>query len=254
VDEKKLAELFQEAVRDTPPASFGTGDVRQASHRATIRRRNGIVAGSALVLALLAGGAVTTVALTGGKSNSTASAPAAAGRADTANSGTMDSNGLAPRVEQAPSAPSAKNDRSEPPMQGGPLTGQAGTSAGGGAPSGCGQADRELVAALADELPAAAKPSEPLVVPFGCPPGSRGGAVRVTQGAKSGVISIFLIPPGVSPGFAAPGSNVSNSAISSAGTATGSLLYVVSQPAPGTTEPPFGDDTSAISVKLAKDF
>jgi hypothetical protein len=240
VDEKKLAELFQDAVRDTPPASFGTHEVRQASHRATIRRRNGIIAGSALAFVLLSGGAITTVALSGGASNSTASAPILGSSTDSGDGG----RAQAPRVEQAP--PTTMDDRSGPPQQGGAPTGDA-------APGGCGQVDRELAAALADELPATAHTTSTFV-PFGCPVGSLSGAFKVVDGAKSGVISIVLMPPGVSPGFAAPGSNVPNSAIASAETATShGLLYVVSQPAPGTTEPPFGDQTGPIAVKLAKD-
>src|SRR5687768_11522241 len=58
MDEQKLADLFRDAAHDAPPASFDAGDVRTASRRATLRRRNSIAAGTTLVVVLGFGGVV----------------------------------------------------------------------------------------------------------------------------------------------------------------------------------------------------
>lgn len=258
MDEKKLAELFNEAVRDVPPASFGTGDVRQASYRATARRRSTIVAASVLGIVLLGGGAITTIALTGGNANTTASGPASAGSAGPGGSGTMGSNGgdaaPPPQVEQQ-QIPAAPNDRSEGPKQGGSPSGTAGGSAGD-TPGGCEKADRELAAALASELPAAAIVTPtPQPVPFGCPPGSRAASYKVVDHARSGTLSVVLVPKGVSPGIApmgiaVPGTvNFNAPAVQSGGT-----VYIVSQPTPELTEPPFNEVGIALAAGVGQHF
>jgi hypothetical protein len=252
VDEKRLAELFNDAVRDTPPASFDAAEVRQASHRATIKRRNSIVAGSALALVLLAGGAVTTVALSGEMANPTAASAPALGGAPVPNNGTMDAEGNA----QKPAAPAPQegsstqlDSRSGPPMQGGTSTGNAGGA--GSTLSGC-KADRELAAALAGELPAAASHTE-IAVPFGCPPGASGGALAVTDGARQGTISIILVPAGVEPGIAPMGGNVEGFVPTQAPAASGASIYIVSQPAPG-SEAPLADEVPRYAAEIGKRY
>jgi hypothetical protein len=251
VDEKKLAELFNDAVRETPPPSFDTGDVRQASHRATVRHRNRLVAGSALALVLLGGAAITTVALSGGQSTTTASSPASTGGEQDSSSGTMLNEGNAEAPRQA--APGQTlSDRAETPKQGGSPSGEAGGSAGS-TPSGCGQADRELAAALAGELPAAAKKSV-TAVPFGCPTGTRAAAFRVTDGPRAGTISVLLLPPGTA-GIAPFGIEVQGT-VNSSGLAriSGGTIVIVSQPTPELAEPPFGENTIRIAEALGTRF
>jgi hypothetical protein len=253
VDEKKLAELFNDAVRDVPPASFDAGEVRKASHRATIKRRNSVVAGSALALVLLAGGTVTTLALSGEMRNTTAASAPALGGAPMQNNGTMDAEGNAPK----PAAPTPREEsstqldsRSGPPKQGGTPTGNAGGA--GSTPSGC-KVDRELAAALAGELPAAASAID-VPIPFGCPPAADGASVEVVDGAKRGTISVVRVPEGVDPGIALFGGEVSGSANAQALATSGASIFVVSQPAPGTAEPPFVDVIAGLAAELGKQF
>ncbi|MBP2322073.1 hypothetical protein JOF56_002458 [Kibdelosporangium banguiense] len=254
MDEKKLADLFNDAVRDVPPASFDAGAVRTASHRATIKRRNSIVAGSALALVLLAGGAVTTVALSGEMRDSSEVSAPAMGGAPMANSGSMDGGGSA----QAPAVPAPRteelstnqDDRTGPPKQGGTPSGNAGGA--GGTPSGC-KADRELAAALAGELPAAANQGQ-VTVPFGCPAGAGAAAFAVTDGVRKGTISIVLVPPGVEPGFVPMGSNVEGYVPTQAQAAKGGLVYIVSQPAPGTSGAPLSDQIPRYAAEIGTRF
>ena len=252
MDEKKLSELFKDAVRDTPPASFGTGEVRQASYRAGARRRTGIIAGSALAIVILGGGAITAVALSGGTSNSSALVSAAGGGASSDKSGTMDSNGAQlPGLPRAENAPETPNDRTESPKQGGAPTGDAGTASS--TPSGCEKADRELAAALASELPAAAKATDPQPVPFACPTGSRGASVKVVDGPRSGTLSVVLVPAGVSPGIAPMGIGVPGTQnYSAAAAASGGTVYIVSQPTPELAEPPFGEIGTALAAGIGQ--
>lgn len=253
MDEKKLAELFNEAVRDAPPATFGTGEVRKASQRATARHRQNVMVGSVLAVVLLGGGGITTVALTGGTSDTKASSPVAAGSADSGNSGTMRSEGevYPPPVGEGP--PSVL-DQPEASKQGGSSAGGAGSSGTRTPSGGCDTADRELAAALASELPAA--PEQPQIkVPFVCPSGSRGAAFKVTDGARSGTISVVLIPKGVEPGFAPMGIEVPGTqSFSSTTLRSGGLLYVVSQPTPELAEAPYSEIGPQLANSLAREF
>jgi hypothetical protein len=254
VDEKKLGELFKDAVGDPPPATFGTGDVRKASHRATARRRNGIVAGSALAVVLLGGGVVTTVALTGENTPTSALAPAAPNSEGAANGGTMYDNGGAGSAHVEQAQPPTLNDRSDGSKQGDPSTGKAGGSAGSTL-SGCEKADRELAAALASELPAAPNPDDALAVPFSCPSGSRGAAFKVTDAARPGTISVVLIPKGVSPGIAQLGINVPGTAnFTAPAVRTGGTLVLVSQPTPELAEPPYSETASRMAIAIGENF
>lgn len=252
MDEKKLAELFNDAVPDVPPASFDAGQIRRASHRATIKRRNSIVAGSALALVLLAGGTVTTVALSGEMKATTASSADSGSGAPMANSGSMDAEGNA----QQPAAPAPRSESSHqldnrvgPPKQGGTPSGNAGGA--GSTPSGC-KADRELAAALAGELPAAASRIE-IAIPFGCPEGSRAAAFAVSDGGNQGTISIVVVPPGVEPGIAPMGGNVYGYVPGQAVAASGATVYVVSQPSSG-SEAPLANDVARYAAEIGEQY
>ncbi|RSM58164.1 hypothetical protein DMH04_56415 [Kibdelosporangium aridum] len=251
MDEKKLSELFNDAVRDVPPATFGTGEVRQAAHRAAVKRRNTVVAASALAFVLVAGGAVTTVALSGGiEAPTAANAPALSGGGPQ-NGGSMErrEGDGATALQEAPD--SQQDNRSKGSKQGDPPTGNAGTA--GSTPSGC-QADQGLAAALAGELLAAPDKSE-VPVPFGCPPGSRGNAYKVTEGTRVGTISIVLTPPGAT-SFVPLGSEVYGHANAASPAQSGGTLHIVSQPDPMVqpAEAPFVDDLPRIAAAIAPRF
>src|SRR6266511_730647 len=82
MDERKLNELFRDAVPDAPTPSFGAADIVLESGRQTLRKRNALLGGSALGLAILAGAAVLSVALwkgTDSKEGTAAGAPMVAG-------------------------------------------------------------------------------------------------------------------------------------------------------------------------------
>ncbi|GLZ37604.1 hypothetical protein [Actinokineospora sp. NBRC 105648] len=198
MDEHKISELFNDAVRDVPPPSFGVPEVSAESARLT-RKRNGLLAGSALGFAVLAGAVVTGVALWSGPSESGSGNDSAA----LAPMSVSESNGDpapnevptdAPRIAEQtdPGSPSST------PKQGGSTTGDAGTSAGG-TPGGCGSADRELAAALAGELPSAVSRGDVVASPLSCPTGSRSGAFAVADGPRKGLVSIMVTPKGVAP-------------------------------------------------------
>jgi hypothetical protein len=253
VDEKKLTELFKDAVRDAPPASFGTGDVQRASRRATERRRTAIVSGSVLAVVLLGGGVVTGVALSGENLDSNASAPMVASSGQGDGGGTMYDNGAASGAS-ARAESGQPNDRSEGPKQGGSPVGSAGPSAGS-TPGGCEKADRELAAALASELPAAAnaRVGAEKPVPFACPPGSRAASFEVVDGPRSGTLSVVLAPPGSTPGIVPMGAKVPGTVNRNASALlSGGMVYIVSQPGPELAEPPFGEIAQSLAAGIAQ--
>lgn len=253
MDEKKLTELFRDAVGEAPPASFGTGDVQRASRRATERRRTAIVSGSVLAVVLLGGGVVTGIALSGETMSSNASAPMVASSGQGDGGGTMYDNGSGSgRSARAESG--APNDRPEGPKQGGSPTGSAGLSAGS-TPGGCEEADRELAAALASELPAAAnaRVGDEKPVPFACPPGSRAASFKVVDGPRSGTLSVVLAPRGSTPGIAPMGANVRGTVNYNAqALLSGGMVYIVSQPAREFADPPFGEIGTALAAGIAQ--
>ncbi|WP_051385897.1 hypothetical protein [Actinokineospora inagensis] len=193
MDEHKISELFNDAVRDVPPPSFDRDDVLAASAKAT-RRRTGVIAGAALGLAVVVGGVAVGVALwpttNGTSSNDSAalgSAPAVPGNANPVPGETQSAT---PRLaEAAPDAPSAT------PKQGGSPGGEVGLGADS-TPGGCGPADRKLAAALAGELPSAVSPGEYRASPLTCAPGSTSAAFQITRGPERGLLSIMVTPKG----------------------------------------------------------
>ena len=168
MDEQKLADLFRDAAHDAPPASFDASDVRTASRRATIRRRNSIAAGTTLAVVLGFGGAVAgTNWIAQDKSNSSV-----------AGSGQQENN-----AAQSPMTPLEQQDQrkdfpGDTSTQGdAPPVGSAGLSPGVSAVQGCAGVDRELAVALAGEL---SVPPEFAVPPtVTCSPDSRSAAFKI---------------------------------------------------------------------------
>jgi len=250
VDEHRLAELFQDAVRDAPPASFNEHDVLTASTRARARQRTRIATGAALAIVLIAGGSTGAVALFGdgqrGAETNVASAPGEAepgggklGPYGSPAPGALDppAGSLAPQLDVP----------AESPKQGGAPLGKTGPSA-----NGCGQADRELADALAGELPAVAITSGPHPAMVACPAGSHGASYEVADGASRGVLTIMLVPRDV---LATP-SVAGGHGVASAPRAapSGGALILVSQPRDASTPAPFAADLERLSAELAPRF
>ncbi|SDC88475.1 hypothetical protein [Actinokineospora iranica] len=255
MDERKLAELFNDVVRDAPPASFDAGDVAAASARLT-RKRNGVLAGSALGFALLAGGVAAGLALTGpdGPEHGTAAqAPSTAGSAP-------ERNKEAAPNEVPTDGPGVFSDRSGTdspmvtPKQGGSSDGDAGPGAGG-TPGGCGTADRELAAALAGELPAATSEGEVQSSPLSCPTGSVSAALPVSDGPRHGVLSIMLTPGGVPQMLQPPWADRAGAQGVVTVSASGRTIVLSIESAPGSAAPPLdGTALRAVADKLVPRF
>jgi hypothetical protein len=234
MDERKLGELFRAAVPDAPPPSFDHTDIATESNRQRVRRRNALLGGSALGVALLAGAAVLGVALwkgtEAGDATSTANGPFVA--SGSGNGGAVPNE--VPNEDAERSAGGSASDNSFPPeapKQGGPLSGNAGPTGPGSTPSGCEKADLELAAALAGELQAAVNDMLPADVP--CPPNSRGAAFRV----DGGIVSVIVTPKDAqlpSPVAGQP----EGTAVRPATASDGRHVVLVSEPAVGSTDPP----------------
>jgi hypothetical protein len=253
MDERKLAELLRDAAADTPPPSFDENDVARESARLT-RRRNGILKGSAFGVAILAGASALGVALWTG--------PYSAEQSNEANSAAADGNTSAAPYElpQEDSADAPKAERenvpenapSESRKQGRPSSGDAGSSGPGSTPSGCEKADRELAAALAGELPAAANlsPNQAQSVELVCPQGSRGAMFRVVDSGQSGSVSAVIVQP------TAKAPTWTNVPVGTQrGSATmddGSTVYVLSEPRMDGEIAPFGDDVQQAAAGIAR--
>lgn len=254
MDESRLAELLKDAVSDAPPPTFDQRDVAAESERQRVRHRNGVLAGSAFGVALLAGATALGVALLTG--------PSLGGEATSADSAASPGNGnaapyevpnedntLAPQTERG----EQEDFPSETPKQGGSPDGDAGPAGPGGTPSGCEQADRELAAALAGELPAAAEVryAEAQPVQLSCPHGSRGAAYLLSDGDRAGQLSVILVQPDITP----PHWTLRDGSVRAQATAEdGSAVIVVSEPGVDGGSPPYGSDVQRIAVELGKRF
>ncbi len=250
MDERKLAELLQDVVADTPPPSFDQHDVARASERQRIRRRNGILTGSAFGVVGLASATALSVALwtgpqsaeqTSGADSAAAGGNAGAGPYELPQEGAADS----PKSERE-DAP--MNAPSEPRKQGRHPSGEAGPESPGSTPSGCEQADRELAAALAGELPAAASYDRdaPKSVELRCPDGAKGAAFPVREGERDGTVSVVLMS---ADGPQAAWSLPDGADLGEAQTANDDTVVVISVPASGKDAPLAGDlDTIAAGV------
>lgn len=251
MDENKIAEMFRGAVPDLPPASFTQDDVRVTANRQRLRR-NRVVGGTALGVALVLGGVSSGLLLSDGSPGPDGAAAAV--------SGTTGNAAVQPREAQVPGqdgkAPAAqdgagpnKSFPSQSPEQGGTATGEAGPGAGS-TPTGCPKADGELAAALASELPSAAG-KQATRTPLDCPPGVRGASFALRDGnAPPGVVSILLIPKGVSMVAAASEGTVVKTAFGP----DGNEIMLVSQPPEGSTKAPFGDDLAVAAKHIAAQY
>ena len=254
MDERKLAELLRDVVADTPPPTFDEGDISRESERQRIRRRNGILTSSAFGVVLLASVTALGMALwTGPHSAEQTNAGEAAAASGNANAAPYelpqeDSAG-APKAERE-DVP--KNAPSESRKQGRPSSGDAGSSDPGSTPSGCEKADRELAAALAGELPAAANVStaDALSVELVCPQGSVGAMYRVVDSGQSGSVSAVVMPADATP---PEWSNVPiGTQRGQANMADGRMVVVLSEPRMDGELAPFGNDVQQVANEVAR--
>jgi hypothetical protein len=247
MDEKKLAELLKDAVADSPPPTFTHSDVTRESDRQRTRRRNGLLAGSAFGVAVLAGAAALGVALwTGGSSPSqvtSAESDAARGNGSAAPYELPDEDGV-------PAAPTERGERdfpSEAPKQGGSPNGNGGPAGPTGTPSGCEQVDRELAAALAGELPATAGLTADDAVPLSvCPVGARGATFYLPDGQ----LSILVLPAGEVYGLDSSAGSVQTSSP----TSTGEQVVVTSTPLSPGAGVPYESRLSSFAREIAQNY
>jgi hypothetical protein len=246
MDEKKLTELLKDVVADTPPPTFTHADVTRESERQRVRRRNGLLTGSAFGVAVLAGATALGVALWTGE--------ASPSQVTSAESDAAPGNGSAapyelPDEDAKAAAPTERGQEQgfppETPKQGGSSEGNGGPAGPAGTPSGCEQADRGLAAALAGELPAAAniKADAALPVSFTCPEHSRGAMFALPDGQ----ISVLMLSAGTSMLF----DSSTGGANASAPTSTGLTVVVVSVPA-GDGPAPYASDLDRFARAIAE--
>lgn len=233
MDENKLAELFNDAVRNPPPPSFDVDSVRAGSHRATLRRRSAIALGSTMAAVLVVGG----VALgAGGFTTHTENASATSGSGEKAAEQPVAPYELSTPDVSAQSGTSTVQERSgDSSTQGDESSGNVSPPADG-TPSGCGTVDRELADALAGELSVASSQAVP--AGLACPDGSKSASFDVDGGR------VFAV---VVPGRQTLSTPAGAAQISKL-TKNGSTLYVVSE------SPAFADKVEAIAVKLRGKF
>lgn len=256
MDEKKLHELFRDAVPDAPPPSFSLGDVRAESAAQRSRHRNLLLGGSALGIAILTGVTVLGVALWRSTDANEGSAAAGAPMVDASSGNAGEGLSDVPHEDQSPRAAGGaeqqKSFPTEPPKQGGTPTGNAGPPGPGSTLHGCGQADRELAAALAGELPAAAT-SEPRASTTGCPLGSVAVAVQITDGGRYGLMHVVLAPVGPDVNYPITGSP-EGTVVGAGTTPGGRRLYVIIEPLVGSPGAPFAGDVQRIADGVAKKY
>jgi hypothetical protein len=247
VDENKLAELFKDAVRDAPPPSFDVGQVRTASHRATMRRRSAVALGSTMAVVLVFGGVAVGTGLFGGaKSNNETSAAAGSAQEQVVtpfdspqDKGTMD-RGMPPTPMNIPEGPST---------QGVGPSGSVSPSADG-TPSGCGTVDRELANALAGELSVA--PDQAVPVGTACPVGSRGALFEVQDGSVRGKFYAVVVP-GIAKGADLPAA-AAGARESVKPAKSGASVHVVSEPDQAGAAAPFAGRVDAVASTLVDRF
>lgn len=246
MDEQKLAELFRDATRDAPPASFDVAGVRSASARATARRRSAIALGSTMAVVLVFGGVVAATNLV----PETTSDRAAAGSAESASSPNLTPFGVEPEALPKDASPDRsggippKSIPEDPSTQGDEPSGSADRPPVGSAQRGCVEVDRELAVALADELPVATAQASPAAAD--CPVGARGASFLVRDGAIHGTVSVVLVPPGT------PGLVLDQSVqYQTAESRDGDQLYVLSRPEEGSSVAPFSGELASMVQRLA---
>ncbi|QUH05477.1 hypothetical protein HUO13_36045 [Saccharopolyspora erythraea] len=219
MDERKLEELFREAVPSAPPASFDEGDVVRGSRRITARRRMAAAGGGVAAAAVLfVGAGFGTGLFTPGDQDTVAS---------------LRESGPQPPAQPAPTnGPIVMNDP--------------------GTRSSCGAPDARLADALAGALPEAAGRA---AVPASgsCPSGSQSAAFELTEGASTGNVSVIVSPASSVGAEQAKPTEVrrpdgTEQVVRKA--VSGQVLVVRSDP-DGATEAPFGERLVAIADGLA---
>jgi len=168
MDEQKLADLFRDAAQDAPPASFDAGDVRTASRRATLRRRNSIAAGTTLVVVLGFGGVFAANSWVSQDSSSLNNLGSGQNRDNAAESP------MTPLQAKPPTGFSGESESTQGDAQ---TPGSTGPSASESAVQGCAGVDRELADALADEL--SVSPDFAVSPTLTCSPDSRSVAYKI---------------------------------------------------------------------------
>ncbi|MCS7480863.1 hypothetical protein ACFFQW_28215 [Umezawaea endophytica] len=234
MDENKLAELFKDAVRDAPPPSFDAGDVRAASHRATVRQRSAVALGSTLAAVLVFGGVALGAGLFVNEANTTSSVASDLGGKAADQPAAPYGLGSA-QASAERDGPRAQNVPESSSMQGVEPSGNVSPPADG-TPTGCGTVDRELANALAGELSVAPDQARPADI--ACPSGSRSASFEVDGGR------VFAV---VVPGREALGTPL-GAAKSSETTDRDGTLYVVSE------SPKFADKVGGIAANLRGRF
>jgi hypothetical protein len=239
VDESELQTLFRSAPGDPPPPRFTAGDVTAASARATVRRRTALSAAAACVVLVLTGFGVATV-LRGGGEQQNASAPGVHTNSELSAKGQP---GAAPGRPPNAATPQ-QGFPSTSPKQGGEGSGENGPRAE--STSGCDKVDRELATALAGELPVTVLPQpSPGRV---CTADSRAAGFEVRDGARSGLVSVTVLAPGVTMSFPPQPAGAVDLPQRSK---SGGTVWVFSTPDTGTTEAPFASQLPRIAADLA---
>jgi hypothetical protein len=249
MDERKLGELFRDAVPDVPPPSFDVFSVEAESNRLRKRRKTALMGGSAAVVVVVALAGVLSMALWRGTNSTTSGALApVSGSSGNAAGGSNE----VPNEDAQQSTGGGASDRSfsaESPKQGGPPSGNAGPSGPGSTLSGCEKAAPELAAALAGELRAAVSAQRPADI--GCPAVSRGVSFLVSDPAgHKGIVSLVVAPANAEFGNPLAG-QPSGSELRATTTSDGRHLVLVSEPVAGSTDAPFKSDLQRIVDKLA---
>ncbi|CAM06318.1 hypothetical protein A8924_0145 [Saccharopolyspora erythraea NRRL 2338] len=220
MDERKLEELFREAVPSAPPASFDEGDVVRGSRRITARRRMAAAGGGVAAAAVLfAGVGFGTGLFTPGEQNTVAS---------------------------------LRESDPKPPAQPAPPTNGPIVMSDPGTRSACGAPDAWLADALVGALPEAA--GRAAVSASGpCPSGSRSAAFELAEGASTGNVSVIVSPASSVGAEQAEPTEVrrpdgTEQVVRKA--VSGQVLVVRSDP-DGATEAPFAERLVAIADGLA---
>ena len=246
MDEKELAELLKDAVADTPPPTFTRADVTRESERQRARRRNGLLTGSAFGVAVLAGATALAVALWTGQASPSetfdAESVASSGNGNAAPDELPDEGGRA----ASPTERGGEDFPPRSPKQGGTSDGNGGPAGPTGTPSGCEQVDRELAAALAGELPAAAnvKAAEAVPVTLYCGDEDSGAAFNLPDGTLSVVL--------LSASEKVLADTAPDGARATAYTSDGRQVLVVSEPASAGDSAPYTSELSRFAAEVAR--
>jgi hypothetical protein len=245
VDEEKLANLFQAAVADPPPASFDERDIAAKSRQVTSQRRALLAGGGGLAVVILAVGLLLGTGVFGHTSSSTVAGVAAGGA-----NGSNQSFGRG-SADAGPQAVAPTHFPGSTPKQGGGENGGVGSDAGG-THAGCGPTDRQLAVALANELPSV---GAPVAAPadLACIPGTRSAAYHVhVGGSPNGYIIALLVPLNAPTLFSDHAKGTSgDTGPARSGKWT---VVVLSQPAGGAATGPVANQIAGIQKALAAKF